>query len=55
MTTEQEARKKDSKAAATEAPPSSHGLRVSLDAWAVTLALIVSLLIWTGVIKHIPW
>jgi len=29
--------------------------RISLDAWAVTLAFAASLLIWTGVIKHIPW
>jgi hypothetical protein len=28
---------------------------ISLDAWAVTLAFAVSLLIWTGVIKHVPW
>jgi hypothetical protein len=55
MTTEQEARKKDDHAAATEAATSSPGFRVSLDAWAVSLALIVSLLVWTGVIKHIPW
>lgn len=27
----------------------------SLDAWAVTLALVLALLIWSGVIKHIPW
>ena len=29
--------------------------RVSLDAWAVTLALALALLVWSGVIKHIPW
>jgi hypothetical protein len=29
--------------------------RFSLDAWAVTLALALALLIWSGVIKHIPW
>jgi len=28
---------------------------LSLDAWAVTLALGLALLIWSGVIKHIPW
>ena len=27
----------------------------SLDAWAVTLALVLSLLVWIGWIKHIPW
>jgi len=29
--------------------------RFSLDAWAVTLALVLSLLVWAGLIKHIPW
>ena len=29
--------------------------RFSLDAWAVTLALVLSLLVWIGWIKHIPW
>ena len=29
--------------------------RISLDVWAVTLALILSLLVWAGWIKHIPW
>ena len=28
---------------------------LSLDGWAVTLALIASLLIWAGVIKRIGW
>ena len=32
---------------------SSAGL--SLDTWAVFLALGLSLLIWIGVIKHVPW
>lgn len=27
----------------------------SLDAWAVTLALVLSFLVWIGWIKHIPW
>jgi hypothetical protein len=27
----------------------------SLDTWAVFLALGLSLLIWAGVIKHVPW
>ncbi len=27
----------------------------SLDAWAVTLALALALLIWSGLIKHVPW
>jgi hypothetical protein len=29
--------------------------RISLDTWAVTLALVLSLLVWAGWIKHIPW
>jgi hypothetical protein len=28
---------------------------LSLDIWAVFLALGLSLLIWIGVIKHVPW
>jgi len=31
------------------------GLRLSVDAWAVALALIASFLVWIGWIKHIPW
>lgn len=29
--------------------------RFSLDTWAVFLALGLALLIWIGVIKHVPW
>lgn len=29
--------------------------KFSLDAWAVSLALLLSLLVWVGLIKHIPW
>jgi hypothetical protein len=29
--------------------------KLSLDTWAVALSLAVSLLVWLGVIKHIPW
>jgi hypothetical protein len=29
--------------------------KFSLDAWAVTLALVLSILVWIGLIKHIPW
>ena len=29
--------------------------RFSLDTWVVFLALGLSLLIWAGVIKHVPW
>ena len=28
---------------------------LSLDAWAVTLALLAALLIRAGVFKHVPW
>jgi hypothetical protein len=31
------------------------GFRLSLDGWAVTLALFLSLLVALGVIKNIPW
>ncbi len=30
-------------------------LRFSLDAWAVAAALLVALLVRTGVVKHVPW
>jgi hypothetical protein len=29
--------------------------RFSVDAWALTLALVLSLLVWIGWIKHVPW
>ena len=29
--------------------------QLSLDTWAVALSLATSLLVWLGVIKHIPW
>jgi hypothetical protein len=28
---------------------------VSVDGWAVALALVLALLVWIGAIKHIPW
>jgi hypothetical protein len=31
------------------------GFRLSVDGWAVTVALIASFLVWIGWIKHIPW
>jgi hypothetical protein len=34
---------------------SSGGFQLSLDAWAVALALALSALIWIGWIKHVPW
>ena len=33
----------------------SRGFRLSVDGWAVTLALFLSLLVALGVIKKIPW
>jgi hypothetical protein len=32
-----------------------YGFRLSLDGWAVALALLLSLLVALGVIKKIPW
>jgi hypothetical protein len=31
------------------------GLGLSLDGWAVTLALGLALLVWLGWIKHVSW
>ncbi|PYU21790.1 MAG: hypothetical protein DMG32_19685 [Acidobacteria bacterium] len=31
------------------------GWRISMDAWAVTLALVLTALVWAGWIKRIPW
>lgn len=46
MTRQNELRGKENKSPAS---------RFSLDTWAVTLALLLSLLVWSGLIKHIPW
>jgi len=46
MTTQQAPSSKEKK---------SSGLNFSLDAYAVALALGLSLLVWIGLIKHIPW
>jgi len=35
--------------------PRKASLRISLDGWAVALAIAVSLLVWLGWIKHVPW
>ena len=37
--------------AARQSPAS----KLSLDTWAVALSLALSLLVWLGLIKHIPW
>jgi len=39
----------------TNASNQSAGFKLSLDGWAVTVALALSALIWVGVIKHVPW
>jgi len=31
------------------------GRRISLDTWAVALALFLTALVWSGWIKRIPW
>lgn len=35
--------------------PNARRFSFSLDAWALTLAFALALLIWSGAIKHIPW
>ena len=32
-----------------------NGFGLSLDSWAVTLALLLSFLVWAGLLKQIPW
>jgi hypothetical protein len=29
--------------------------RISLDVWAVALALALAFLVWSGLIKHVSW
>ena len=29
--------------------------KFSLDTWAVIFALLLAVLVWSGVLKHIPW
>jgi hypothetical protein len=36
-------------------PNGNSAFKLSLDTWAVALAFALSLLVWLGVIKHIPW
>jgi hypothetical protein len=31
------------------------GFGLSIDGWAVTLALLLSFLVWAGLLKQIPW
>jgi len=35
--------------------PSESRWKLSLDTWAVVVALLLALLVRTGVFKHIPW
>lgn len=37
------------------APAASRPFKLSLDTWAVALSLALSLLVWLGLINHIPW
>lgn len=41
--------------AVTKKSPRPKRPRVSLDTWAVALALGLAALIWSGFIKHVPW
>ena len=40
---------------AVPSPNSKPTRKLSLDTWAVALSLALSLLVWLGLIKHIPW
>jgi hypothetical protein len=40
---------------AAHKPKDGSGWRISLDTWAVTLALVLSALVWAGWIKRVPW
>jgi hypothetical protein len=40
---------------ATVAAKKAGKFQFSLDSWAVTLALLASLLVWMGWIKQVPW
>jgi hypothetical protein len=38
-----------------ETIPQPKRAKFSIDAWAVTLALLAALLVRIGLIKHVPW
>jgi hypothetical protein len=38
-----------------ETHAASRGFRLSLDGWAVAIALFLTALVRTGVLKHVPW
>jgi hypothetical protein len=40
---------------ASQRAPGNNRFRLSLDVWAVALALALSFLVWSGAIKRIPW
>jgi hypothetical protein len=44
-----------SKKSLASSPNGNSKFKLSLDTWAVALSLALSLLVWLGVIKHIPW
>jgi hypothetical protein len=39
----------------SEAPVRRNSFRLSPDAWAVTAAFVLALLVRVGVLKHVPW
>jgi hypothetical protein len=41
--------------AETEAGKTGSRWKLSLDTWAVLVALLLALLVRTGVFKHVPW
>lgn len=41
--------------AAVQTPKNDSAPKFSPDTWAVALSLAISLLVWLGLIKHIPW
>jgi hypothetical protein len=47
--------KNDEKNETTKTAEKAAGLGISLDSWAVALALGLALLVWVGWIKRVPW
>ena len=43
------------KTESTEVARKAAGLGISLDVWAVALALGLAFLVWVGWIKQVPW
>lgn len=39
----------------TKVAKQAAGIGISLDSWAVALALFLVLLVWAGLIKTVPW